>query len=121
MGNNAQGWMLGPTGIKWVHDLDMQGVATFQVAATFRRDSIQANQQAERARLRSTTAYSLYVADNADSISRQDFYRFARVNEYFQTRARKRRYAIIDSAVAGDDTLAGLWGLLRGRFQEDMA
>ena len=118
VGNNTMGWMLSPAGLKRIRTLDLGAVQDVQ-SINYRRDSIAANQEAECARLRSTQAYRLFVAGESEAIALRDFYQFARVNEYFQSKARQRRYAVIDNAVVDDETLSELWGLLRKRFVEE--
>ena len=119
VGNNTRGWMLSPAGLEWIKTLDLGAVQDAQLIK-HRRASIAANQEAECARLRSTKAYRLFVDGKSKTITLQDFYQFARVNEYFQTRARQRRYAIIGNAVVDDETLSELWGLLKKRFIEEV-
>ncbi len=118
VGNNTMGWMLSPAGLQWIETLDLGAVPDVP-SIKYRRDSIAANQQAECARLRTTQAYRLFSDGESGIIALQDFYQFARVNEYFQSKARQRRYAIIDNAVVDDETLSELWGLLKKRFVEE--
>ncbi|MBE9478945.1 MAG: hypothetical protein IMY80_03185 [Chloroflexi bacterium] len=120
VGSNAGGWMLSPAGLKWIKTLDLDAIQDAQ-SIKHRKDSIAANQEAECARLRGTKAYNLFIDGKSETIALQDFYQFARVNEYFQTKARQRRYAIIDNAVVDDDeTLSKLWDLLKERFIEEV-
>lgn len=119
VGSNAAGWMLSPLGLTWIRTLDLGALQGAQ-PSTYRRDSIPANLEAECERLRGTRAYSLYTQGDPEAIALEDFYRFARVNEYFQTRARRRRYTIIDNAVVDDETLSRLWVSLKERFAEEM-
>ncbi len=119
VGSNARGWMLSPAGLKWIKALDL-GAAQDAPPIKHRKDSISAKQEAECARLRSTKAYKLFIDGESETITLQDFHQFARVNEYFQTRARQRRYAIIDNAVVDDETLSKLWDLLKEKFVEEV-
>jgi len=119
VGSNARGWMLSPAGLKWIKALDLSTVHDAP-PLKYRKDSISANQEAECARLRSTKAYTLFIDGKSETITLQDFYQFARVNEYFQTKARQRRYAILDNAVVDDETLSKLWDLLKERFAEEV-
>jgi hypothetical protein len=119
VGNNAVGWMLSATGLKWMKNLDLGAVQDAQ-SIKHRKASITANQEAECTRLRGTKAYGLFIDGKPDAIALEDFYQFARVNEYFKTRTRQRRYAIIDNAVAEDETLSRLWDLLKKRFIGEM-
>jgi len=119
VGNNARGWMLSPAGIEWIKTVELADVDGVEPLKN-RKHSISGNQEAACARLRSTSAYALFAAGEWDEISIQDFYDFARVNEYFQSRSRQRRYAIIDSAVGGDEVLSKLWAYLKHRFPEEV-
>lgn len=120
MGSNAKGWMLSSSGLRWVKGFDFAELEAGEMAE-HRRDSIFANQEAERIRLRTTTAYKLYAAGEAEEIGVQDFYRFVRVNEYFLDRARRRRYAIVEGAVDDDEALSHLWTFLKEKFREEFA
>ncbi len=119
VGNNTKGWMLSPAGLKWVKTVDL-GAVDDELPVKHRKASISANQELERNRLFNTKAYNLFVEGKSKEISVQDFYEFARVNEYFQIKTRQRRYAIIANAVSDDDTLSKLWDLLQTKFSEEM-
>jgi len=119
VGSNSQGWMLSLAGLRWINSLG-EGALPDAVGLEHRRDSISANLDAERLRLRKTEAHKLFTAGMADAITLRDFQQFARVNEYFQAKARQRRYTIVANAVAGDEVLQELWGLLKQRFIEEV-
>ena len=119
VGNNTKGWMLSPAGLKWVKTVDFDAIKN-ELPVKYRKASISANQQLERDRLFKTKAYNLFIQDKSKEISIQDFYKFARVNEYFQTKARQRRYAIIANAVSDDDTLLKLWDFLQTKFSKEI-
>jgi len=119
VGSNVGGWMLSPAGLKWIKTLDLGAVQGVQ-PVKHRRASIAANQEAERVRLRSTKAYKLFIDGESEMITVQDFYQFARVNEYFQTKARQRRYAIVENAVVDDEVLSELWDFLKEKFVEEV-
>lgn len=118
VGNNATGWMLSPAGVRWFRGVNINDFLDASLARQ-RRASITANQQAECIRLRRTRAYLLYAACKSEAISVQDFHEFARLNEYFQAKARQRRYALLDNAVADDEALCALWNLMKGRFAQE--
>ena len=120
VGNNKIGWMLSPAGLKWIETVDL-GAVDGELPVKYRKASISANQELERDRLFNTKAYHLFVAGKSKAITVQDFYEFARVNEYFQIKTRQRRYAIIANAVSDDDTLSKLWDLLQTKFSKEMA
>ena len=119
VGNNTKGWMLSPTGLKWIKTVDL-GAVHNELPTKHRKASISANQELERNRLFNTKAYNLFVEGKSKAITVQDFYEFARVNEYFQIKTRQRRYAIIANAVSDDDTLSKLWDLFQTKFSKEM-
>ena len=119
IGNNTKGWMLSPAGLKWIKTVNL-GVVHDELSVKHRKASISANQELERNRLSNTKAHELFVEGKLKEITLQDFYEFARVNEYFQIKTRQRRYAIVANAVSDDDTLSKLWDLLQTKFSEEM-
>lgn len=119
VGGNIKGWMLSPTGLKWIKTIDLDVICE-KLSIKVRPISISANQEVERKRLCNTKAYKLFINGKSKAIVLQDFYEFARVNEYFQTKARHRRYAIIANTVIDDNTLSRLWDLLQTKFSKEM-
>ena len=119
VGNNTKGWMLNPAGLKWIKTVDL-GTVDDELPAKHRKASISANQELERDRLFNTKAYNLFIEGKSKAITVQDFYEFARVNEYFQIKTRQRRYAIIANAVSDDDILSELWDLLQTKFSKEI-
>lgn len=119
VGGNTKGWMLSPAGLKWIKTVDL-GAVDDELPVKYRKASISANQKLERTRLLDTKAYHLFVEGKSEAITVQDFYEFARVNEYFQIKTRQRRYALIANAVSDDDTLSELWNLLQTKFSKEM-
>jgi len=120
IGGNTDGWMLSPGGMRWCEALDLESMK-LQQPIRYRRDSIAANLEAERIRLRQSQAYHFFEKGRGDAITTQDFYQFARVNEYFGEKARQRRYAIVENAVAGDEMLSKLWAMLKIHFQKEIS
>ena len=118
VGSNIQGWMLSPAGIKWIISINIDSLTGVQ-SLKHRKDSIGDNQELEPIRMRSTTAYKLFIQDKLDELTTDDFNQFARVNEYYQINTRKRRIAVIDNAVTGDEELAGLWITLKEKFVKE--
>ncbi len=118
VGNNTKGWMLSPTGLRWINTVDLDAVHN-EGPVKYRKTSISANQELERNRLFGTKAYNLFVEGKSKEISAHDFYEFARVNEYFQPKTRQRRYALIENAVSDDNTLSKLWDLLQTKFSKE--
>ncbi len=119
IGSNMDGWMLSPVGMKWVEALDLEHLKS-QQAIQRRRDSITANLESERVRLRQSQAYRLFGEGRKEAIATQDFFQFARINEYFGEKARQRRYVIVSNAVAGDELLSALWAMLQIRFRKEI-
>lgn len=119
VGNNTKGWMLSPAGLKWIKTIDLDTICE-KLSVQVKPVSISVNQEIERKRLCNTRAYKLFSSGKSKAIGLQDFYEFARVNEYFQTKARQRRYTIIANAVTDDSTLSRLWDLLQTKFPKEM-
>ena len=119
IGSNVDGWMLSPAGMGWGETLDLDYMESKQ-PIRYRRDSIAANLESERIRLRQSRAYHLFGEGQKDVITTQNFYQFARINEYFGEKARQRRYVLVSNAVAGDEALSALWAMLKVRFQKEM-
>ena len=119
VGNNTKGWMLSPAGLRWIKTIDLDAIYE-KLSVEVKPVSISANQEIERKRLCNTKAYKLFMSGKPKAIGLQDFYEFARVNEYFQTKARQRRYAIIANTVTDDNTLSKLWDLLQTKFPKEI-
>jgi hypothetical protein len=64
--------------------------------------------------------YQLFTEGKTEAITIQDFYQFARINEYFQTKSRWKRYTIIENAVLDHDILTEIWQFLKGKFEKEM-
>lgn len=120
VGNNTIGWMLSPAGLKWIKTIDLDAIYEKLLINKIKPVSISANQEVERKRLCNTRAYKLFISGKSKAIALQDFYEFARVNEYFHTKARQRRYTIIANAVIDDNTLSRLWDLLQTKFPKEI-
>lgn len=114
-----QGWMLSPAGIEWIEGQDLSGLDSSEVNRS-RKHSLADTLQVEQVRLRNTRAYVLFVSGDLEQITLLDFYEFARINEYFKSKKRQRRFHIIDNTVANDETLASLWEQLKTRFFEEL-
>jgi hypothetical protein len=119
-GNNSKGWMLTPDGLKWVQQLDLSAFEQENGEQQTRRMAAAAARETERYRLMGTKAYALYTSGRDEEITLQDFYQFARMNEYFQSKERARRVSIVDNAVVEDEALSALWTLLKTRFREEL-
>ncbi len=119
VGNNTAGWMLSPTGLKWIKTIDLDAIYE-KLSDKVRPVLISTNQEVERKCLCNTRAYKLFISGKSESIVLQDFYEFARVNEYFQTKARQRRYAIIANTVIENNTLSRIWDFLQTKFPKEI-
>lgn len=111
------GWMLSPSGLKWVAGAGIQ--AQQDPITPLGTSSVDRRIGEERARLLASRAFVLVANGRGAQVSLQDYHDFVRINEYFGERARHRRYQIVENAVAGDDTLSMVWSYLRERFGED--
>lgn len=118
-GSNIDGWMLTVNGINWIKQA-METGGEISKDFQLRRDSILINQEVERNRLRATTAFHLFTSDKINLITLQDFFQFAKINEYFKEKSRHRRLAIIDVAVCDDSELKLLWQYLKTQFSKEL-
>ncbi len=118
-GTNATGWMLAPSGIKWLAQHELSGDALADSTKS-RKASVSAALEQECVRMKGTRAYHLFVGGGKEEITINDFRTFTRVNEYFQAKARARRYAVVENAVSSDTHLDLLWSYLKSRFPEEM-
>jgi len=114
-GNNSRGWMLSPNGFRWMSSLS-KGENEISIQLKEKSSMALSSQHVERERLYRTTAYALLTDGREDEITQHDFFQFVRVNEYFKSKARERRYTIITNAVYSDEVLSALWAYLKERF-----
>ena len=115
-GGIKDGWMLSPEGLRWISGLPTD----LGLADGIRRGSVLELQEAERARLHRTTAFTKFHSDNRKNISLTDFCEFVRINEYFPKRKRKERFAAVENAVSGDPKLTPLWRFLKRKFRKEI-
>ena len=119
LGKSLTGWMLSPAGIKWISSLDVEGQEITDQLAGYRRGSLQMSQEIESNRLRNTEAFKSYEEDKGVEITLNDFYKFARINEYFPSKTRQRRFAFIDGVVIDNVELQDFWTVLKDKFPEE--
>lgn len=117
VGNNKDGWMLSPDGLKWASNLpsDLEG------EERAKQGSLPAFQEAERGRLHRTVAFAKFQSGNRKTVSLMDFYEFVRINEYFSERKRRERFAAIENAVLEDSELQPVWQFLKRKFSKEFA
>ncbi len=118
-GSNSKGWMLSAAGMEWFKNFDLEPAVDVPNMVEFRRGSIMRSQDLERRRLTGTGAYLLFCEGKLTDATRNDFFEFAKINEYFPLKARSRRYHFIESTVAGHDKLHELWTYLRTAFPKE--
>lgn len=120
-GSSSKGWMLSADGMEWFKNFGVGLRIDVTDDIQLRRGSILSSQDLERRRLRNTAAYELFSQGKLSVVTRNDFFEFAKINEYFPLKARSRRYHFIESAVSGHDTLHDLWAFLRSAFPKEFA
>ncbi len=118
-GSSSKGWMLSADGMEWFKNFDAESRVDASDDIQLRRGSILRSQDMERRRLKSTVAYELFCEGRLVDVTRNDFFEFAKVNEYFPLKARSRRYHFIESAVVGHDKLRELWASLSTAFSKE--
>ena len=111
--------MLSAAGMEWFKNFGYESAGDAKDAVQYRRGSIMRAQGLERRRLKDTQAYVLFCECKQTQITRNEFFEFAKINEYFPLKARARRYEFIESAVAGHDKLHDVWSFLRTTFTKE--
>jgi hypothetical protein len=120
IGNSQDGWMLSPNGLRWIKLQDVSSILDTPVAK-YRKTSISANHEEELARLRTTNVYKLFIEGKQDDITLQDFYQFARINEYYQKKTKQRRFAVVSNVVMEDPTLNEVWDAMQKKFAKEFS
>ncbi len=119
IGDNATGWLLSARGVRWITAAELSLPPRLLADIDRGRHAIHEHLCAERSRLASTSV-AARSGGSLSSYGLPDFYEFALINEYFEARARARRYCIVESAVASDDRLSRLWQELKASFPTEM-
>ncbi len=114
-GSVKDGYQLTPVGLEWAHG----SVSAVGNDVADDRQGVTPKIEAERRRLRSTSAFRKHVAGGDAAITRQDFDAFVRINDYFPDALRTERIAKITNIVAGDSELEGVWRTLKTRFGDE--
>lgn len=113
-GSNKHGYMLTQAGLEWAEKFANKK----QLSTSSRKSSPSDLTLREQVRLRNTSAYKKFRADNKENISIMDFREFTRVNDYFPEHIRKQRFAKIDNAVKDDLDLKNVWDFIRTKYEE---
>ena len=119
VGSSSKGWMLSAKGMEWFKQFELDSSDVAVDGVPLRKGSILRSQDQERRRLLGTEAYHLFQEGRFAEITRNEFFEFAKINEYFPLKARVRRYDHIQSSVSGYQELQELWTLLRNSFPKE--
>jgi hypothetical protein len=115
-GNLRHGFMLTPKGVTWSESLlEVSGEIKINSA---RSQSGEEKKLLEILRLKNTVAYEKFLSGKKNSITKQDFQEFSRVNDYFPDHVKENRYLLIENSIREDETLRGLWEFLKHQFIE---
>jgi hypothetical protein len=115
IGNNQRGWMLSSNGLRWIVSLSKYKELTdFQFEDVITR--VFTPLIIEKERLLSTNAYHLFISGKKANITKRDFLKFTRTNEYFQQKAQERRFTIVENAVLNHKELSATWNFLKSTF-----
>ena len=118
-GGIRAGYMLTKKGLQLCGTIEsMKG--TIGALDLGRRGSADAILEEERARLRQTNAVTKYLRGESSQLTQRDFNEFARVNDYFPSNLRRKRFLKIENAVSRDDELNEIWTHLKRVFLEAM-
>lgn len=113
-GSIRRGYLLTREGMEWASAHLAYTAGT--TGEAIRRNSAEAELNRERERLRKSRAYARFVEGRTKDITERDFQEFTRINDYFPTHLRQKRFNTVENAVSGDKALAELWAHLRAAF-----
>lgn len=116
LGSRKDGWMLSAAGISWIRKQKLVKGDIVQPSRT-RRNASSENLAVEQTRMQMTQAYHLFHENRKEEISKEDYFQFAKINEYFKEKAKERRYAVIESAVSTNAELNAVWQFLKQKFE----
>jgi|TARA_B100001964_G_C14233826_1_gene601424 hypothetical protein len=111
----TEGWMMAPGGMKLVLRLGQAWSAEDHA----RTGSVRGALESEQRRMLRSSAATKYHAGSQAEITKTDFERFARVNEYFPPQVRRERFSVIENAVEGVEELRVVWLLLKDQFRDE--
>lgn len=119
LGNSARGWTLSQAGMEWIKNTNIADNRSLADLVSFRRGSLLLSQELEIRRLLDTNAFALFCEGKTVKLTRNDFFNFAKINEYFPQKARQRRFTFIESTISENEQLQGLWQFLKNRFAKE--
>ena len=119
VGSSSKGWMLSANGMEWFKHFQLDSSDVAVDGVPLRKGSILRSQDLERRRLLETEAYYLFREGKLADVTRNEFFEFAKINEYFPLKARLRRYDFIESSISGHKELQSLWKYLRNNFPRE--
>jgi hypothetical protein len=113
--DKTSNWILTTQGVAFAKTADLS-----KLSSKPRSGSDTERIELEIQRLKQSKIFKLYQQEKLQETTRQDFQEFAKINEYFQTRARQRRFGVIELAVRQDPQLEEIWNALKIMFAEEM-
>ncbi len=119
VGNNVKGWMLTKAGQIWAKDMLASDRLELSSLIRSGKGSVIFSQRQELFRLRSTDAYRLFAKGHQAEITRSHLFEFARINEYFSTNARGRRFSFVAATLCGDTELEDLWRFFETEYESE--
>lgn len=115
-GNIRFGYMLTSKGISWSNK-----IIGDEKEISVDTKKIQTNEEKriiEEFRLINSTAMKKFKANMKETINKQDFQDFARVNDYFPDHIKKHRYILIENSIKENKTLKEVWKYLKDNFSD---
>ncbi len=119
IGTGSKGWMLSKAGMEWFKHVNYKDGGRKESSLSLRRDSLLGSQKLEMRRLSNSRAYQLHSSGKSDEITRNDFFEFAKINEYFSLKARQRRYDFVTSTISQDEKMQSLWQYFQVQFAQE--
>jgi len=84
----------------------------------FRKNSMEEKFASEKLKMKTSIAYTKYYEKKYNNISLIDFYKFCKINEYFDADSREKKYNQIENIIYDDKDLVKLWTYLKRKFVE---
>ena len=119
IGNNVKGWMLSKAGQIWLKTVLASDQSELSLLIGSGKGSLIFSQRQELYRLRKSDAFHQFANGQIKEITRSHLFEFARVNEYFSTKARVRRFNFVAATVQGEKHLQELWGFFESNFESE--
>ena len=115
IGSLKHGYMVTIEGIALLQQLHIIN-SQIEIAKDNRADTAEAIRSIELDRLLRSSAFHKFQSELTDTITKQDFYEFARINDYFPAHIRDLRFEQLKRTIKGNSDLEELWSLMCSKY-----